>query len=73
MAKALVERRRATVWDEKLWLGFAHLFRPTYAGANMGHPDRVVGTAGGLRESPVLSHYLAKNERDMGHPALWRG
>ena len=23
--------------------GFAHRFRPTYAGANMGHPDGVVG------------------------------
>jgi hypothetical protein len=23
------------------WLGFAHLFRPTYACANMGHPYRV--------------------------------
>jgi len=21
------------------WKGFAHPFRPTYAGANMGHPD----------------------------------
>jgi hypothetical protein len=25
--------------DEKNRMGFARLFRPTYAGANMGHPD----------------------------------
>jgi hypothetical protein len=25
-------------WSERLWWGFAHLFRPTCAGANMGHP-----------------------------------
>jgi hypothetical protein len=25
--------------EEKLLLGFAHLFRPTYAGANVGHPS----------------------------------
>jgi hypothetical protein len=23
----------------KLWLGFAHRFRPRYALANLGHPD----------------------------------
>ncbi len=29
--------------EQELAWGFAHLFRPTYAGANMGHPDGVVG------------------------------
>jgi hypothetical protein len=27
----------------KRWKGFAHLFRPMYAGANMGHPSRQEG------------------------------
>jgi hypothetical protein len=37
-------------------------FRPTYAGANVGHPCRsVVGTARGLRGRP------------MGHPAIVAG
>jgi hypothetical protein len=26
----------------KLWMGFARLFQPTYAGADMGHPDSFV-------------------------------
>jgi hypothetical protein len=30
--------------SEKLSKGFGHRFRPTYAGANMGHPYGVVGT-----------------------------
>ena len=51
-------------WSERLWLGFAHHFRPTYAGANMGHPCRAVGTAAGLRTRPVVLPHLAKNERD---------
>src|ERR1700761_5303419 len=38
--------------DERLSKGFAHRFRPTYAGANMGHPYRVVETLAGLREVP---------------------
>ena len=31
--------------------GFAHRFRPTYAGANMGQPYGVVETLAGLRAS----------------------
>jgi len=52
------------VRDERLWLGFAHRFRPTYAGANVGHPYRSVRTAKGLRGRPVVSHISRKNERD---------
>jgi hypothetical protein len=29
-----------------LWWGFAHRFRPTYAGANIGHPCGAVTTEG---------------------------
>ena len=29
--------------NQKALVGFAHRFRPTYAGANMGHPYGVVG------------------------------
>jgi hypothetical protein len=28
---------------EEQWKGFAHLFRPTYAGANVGHPFYSIG------------------------------
>jgi hypothetical protein len=61
------------VRDERLWLGFAHRFRPTYAGANVGHPYRSVRTAKGLRGRPVVSHISRKNERDVGHPAVVAG
>jgi hypothetical protein len=47
-------------------------FRSTYAGANMGHPCGSVGPATGLRETCGIPH-LAKNERDVGHPALVAG
>lgn len=33
---------RGCFGDEKLWKGFAHLFRPRYAGANLGHPSNQV-------------------------------
>ena len=59
-------------WSERLWLGFAHRFRPTYAGANMGHPCRAVGTAAGLRTRPAVLPHLAKNERDAPNRALAR-
>jgi hypothetical protein len=42
MNKGQGEQRKAVV-------GFAQRFRPTYAGANMGHPYGVVRTAAGLR------------------------
>jgi len=45
---------------ERLSSGFAHRFRPTYAGANVGHPCGVVGPAGGLRGRPVVSHISQK-------------
>jgi hypothetical protein len=32
--------------NKKLWLGFAHLFRPTYAWANVGHPSCPCGYLG---------------------------
>jgi hypothetical protein len=44
-------------------------FRPTYAGANVGHPYRVVGTAAGLRGRPAVSHPSQKTRR-MGHPSI---
>jgi hypothetical protein len=48
-------------------VGFAHRFRPTYAGANMGHPYRVVETDADLRWRPAVSQptYACAN---MGHP-----
>src|SRR5580658_3981985 len=48
---------------QSLWWGFAHHVRPTYAGANMGHPcgsvrpERLEGKTRGIP-------HLAKNERD---------
>src|SRR5580658_10494511 len=48
---------------QSLWWGFAHHVRPTYAGANMGHPcgsvrpQRLEGKTCGIP-------HLAKNERD---------
>jgi hypothetical protein len=44
-AKAEEQPKKPQVWllhRVELWTGFAHLFRPTYAGANVGHPYRVV-------------------------------
>ncbi len=37
-SRILVMNNR-TLTDQKRWRGFARLFRPTYAGANMGHPS----------------------------------
>jgi hypothetical protein len=48
-------------WYEKLRKGFAHHFRPTYAGANMEHQYGVVETSAGLRG------------REVGHPAIGDG
>jgi hypothetical protein len=38
------EQTDTWVHSEKLSKGFAQRFRPTYAGANMGHPYGVVET-----------------------------
>jgi hypothetical protein len=38
-----LEMTRGKVRNLKLSKGFAHLLRPTYAGANVGHPYGVVG------------------------------
>ena len=46
--------------------GFAHRFRPTYAGANMGHPCGVVETAAGLRGRPSVSHISRKTSEMWG-------
>jgi hypothetical protein len=35
--------------EPKAMVGFARRFRPTYAGANMGHPYGVEESAKGLR------------------------
>jgi hypothetical protein len=45
-------------------VGFAHRFRPTYAGANMEHPYGVVETLAGLEGEACGIPHLAKNERD---------
>jgi hypothetical protein len=49
--------------ERKAVEGFAHRFRPTYAGANVGHPCGAVGPARGLRARPAVFH----------HPALVAG
>jgi hypothetical protein len=47
-----------------------------YAGANMGHPSRLIQPCGWvqrlLMESCGIPH-LAKNERDVGHPIIVAG
>jgi hypothetical protein len=35
--------------------GFAHRFRPTYAGANVAHPFAALEPVTGLRGGPVVS------------------
>jgi hypothetical protein len=59
------------VSNEKLWWGFAHRFRPTYAGANMGHPYGVVETAPGLRGRAAVSHISRKTSEMWGTRLLW--
>jgi len=66
-------------------MGFARRFRPTYAGANVGHPPRGPGLRlDGQSLAPCLVMeifarnssgipHLAKNVRDMGHPNSWQG
>jgi hypothetical protein len=47
-------------------MGFARLFRPTYAGANMGHPSRFVWSLALFPAlTPVLSsqNVLANRKR----------
>src|SRR5271168_4014795 len=46
--------------ERRALVGFAHRFRPTYAGANMGHPCRSVRAAAGLRGRFVISHISRK-------------
>jgi hypothetical protein len=50
-------------------------FRPTYAGANVGHPCRVVGTAAGLRGRPSVSHISRKTSEmpRISCTQLWTG
>jgi hypothetical protein len=64
--------RQVVGWarNEKPSKGFAHRFRPTYAGANMGHPYGAVKSARGLRGRPAVSH-ICQNHADMGHPAFF--
>jgi hypothetical protein len=57
----------------KALVGFAHRFRPTYAGANMGHPYGVVETLAGLRERPMVSHISRKTSEMWGTRLLVRG
>jgi len=46
--------------EQSVRKGFAHRFRPTYAGANMGHPYGVVGTVKGVGGRPAVSHISRK-------------
>jgi hypothetical protein len=67
---------------EIVLMGFARRFRPTYARANVGHPSREPGlrftgqALASLLTTEIFATnrsgipHLAKNERDMGHPAL---
>jgi hypothetical protein len=41
--------------------GFAHRFRPTYAGANVGHPCGAVGPVTGLRKG--LRYPISREKR----------
>jgi hypothetical protein len=50
-----------------------HRFRPTYAGANVGHPVRSCGVRKRFEGRACGIPHLAKNERDMGHPAIVAG
>jgi hypothetical protein len=56
-------------------VGFAHRFRPTYAGANMGHPYGVVEPARGLRVRPAVSHISRKTSEmpRISCTQLWTG
>jgi hypothetical protein len=52
--------------ERKALEGFAHRFRPTYAGANVGHPYGAVGLARGLRGRPAVSHISRKTSEMWG-------
>jgi hypothetical protein len=53
--------------------GFAHRFRPTYAGADMGRPGGSVGPAAGLKGRPAVSHISRKTSEMWGTRRLSRG
>jgi hypothetical protein len=59
--------------ERKAVVGFAHRFRPTYAGANVGHPYGPLGPAKGLRGRPWVSHISRKKSEMRGTQRLWRG
>jgi hypothetical protein len=66
-------KERSIGRERKAVEGFAHRFRPTYAGANMGHPYRAVATASGLRARPAASHISRKTSEMWGTRLLVRG
>jgi hypothetical protein len=66
----ILNRTRLT---KRLSKGFAHRFRPTYAGANMGHPYGVVESARGLWGRAVVSHISRKTSEMWGTRLLRRG
>ena len=53
--------------------GFAHRIRPTYAGANVGHPCGSVKPVTGLRGRPVVSHISQKTSEMWGTRRWVRG
>jgi hypothetical protein len=57
----------------KSMVGFAHRFRPTYAGANVGHPYRAGVHAKGLRGRGVVSHISRKTSEMWGTRNLLQG
>jgi hypothetical protein len=61
--------------EQSVRKGFAHRFRPTYAGANMGHPYGVVGTVKGVGGRPAVSHISRKTSEmpRISCTQLWTG
>src|SRR6204780_2504629 len=74
-APLLLEMTMGMILDERLWWGFAHRFRPTYAGANVGHPCGAVAPDKGLRGGPVVSHMSRKTSEmpRISCTQLWTG
>jgi hypothetical protein len=54
---------KGRVRNERLWWASPIVFRPTYAGANVGHPWRSMRPARGLRARPAVSHISRKRAR----------
>jgi hypothetical protein len=71
-----VERLRAAFFERKphtLSCLCCVVGNPGNAGANMGHPYRVVEPVGGLRVGAVVSHISRETSEMWGTRLLWRG